>query len=385
MFVHEYQAKNLLSRYGFSFPGGEVAYSADEAEVAASRIDADYWVVKAQILAGDRGQFGGVKVARTRAEVTTLARTLLGSRLVTPQTGAAGLTVKSVYIEQGCDTDREMYLALLLDRYRRELILLAAASGGSGIETKIDDSAQPVHRLAVSVDAPPDQDNLAELARQMNLDESLASEFVEMCQQMHQALVELDALSIELNPLAVVGGTKLVGLDVKMELDDNALYRHEQYAELLSLNQESDRRFRAQSGYNYVSLHGDIGLLVGGAGLALATMDLLKLNGLEPANFLDLPPIASRSNVSDACETVVQDDSIKALFVNVVGGGLTHCDTVAEGLITAHMKSKIKKPIIVRFAGTKKEHGLTLLRNSRIPFEMANTMQDAVELLMKIR
>ncbi len=385
MFVHEYQAKNLLRRYGFSFPSGEAAFTADEAGDAATRIDADYWVVKAQILAGDRGRFGGVKVARTQSEVSTLARTLLGHRLVTPQTGAAGLPVKSVYVEQGCDADREMYLALLLDRYRRELILLASASGGSGIETALDDSSQSVHRISVKVDVPPDQAELAELAQRMNLEGSLVSQFADLCRQMHQAVVDLDALSIELNPLAVVGGESLVGLDVKMELDDNALYRHDEFAEILDLNQESDRRFRAQSGYNYVRLHGNIGLLVGGAGLALATMDLLKLNGLEPANFLDLPPIASRSDVSDACETVVQDDSIRALFVNVVGGGLTHCDTVAEGLITANTKTRIRKPIIVRFAGTKREHGITLLRNSRIPFQMANTMNDAVELLMKVR
>ncbi len=385
MFVHEYQAKNLLRRYGFSFPSGEVAFSADEAEGIADRIDADYWVVKAQILAGDRGRFGGVEIARSRPEVGTLARTLLGRRLVTPQTGEEGLLVKSVYVEQGCDADREMYLALLLDRYRRELILLTSASGGSGIETALDDSAQSVQRRSVSVDAPPDHDELAELAQDMRLEESLATDFVGLCRRMHQAAVELDALSIELNPLAVVGGSSLVALDVKMELDDNALYRHEEFSEILDLNQESDRRFRAQSGYNYVRLHGDIGLLVGGAGLALATMDLLKLSGLEPANFLDLPPIASRSDVSDACETVVQDDSIKALFVNVVGGGLTHCDTVAEGLITANRKTRIRKPIIVRFAGTKKEHGITLLRNSRIPIQLANTMNDAVGLLKKIR
>ena len=384
MFVHEYQAKSLLSGYGLKFPQGEVAFAADDAERAAQRISAEYWVVKAQILAGDRGRFGGVKIARTKSEVTTLARTLLGSQLVTPQTGAEGLPVTSVYVEQGCDSEREMYLALLLDRYHRELILLASAAGGSGVESAVDDSPQSVHRIPISISQSPDRALLSDLAQKMNLEGTLTSDFVELCGQMHRALVELDALSIELNPLSVVDGG-LVCLDVKMELDDNALFRHEEFAEILELNMEADRRYRAHSGYNYVRLNGDIGLLIGGAGLALATMDLLKLHGLEPGNFLDLPPVASRSDVSDACQTVVEDKSLKALFVNVVGGGLTHCDTVAEGLITAHEKSRITLPIIVRFAGTKKEHGITVLRNSRVPFQLAGTMSEAVGLLESIR
>ena len=385
MFVHEFQAKQLLSQYGFPIPSGDIAHSADEAVRAVDRIDGDFWLVKAQILAGDRGRFGGVKTARSKSEVSELAGSMLGSKLVTPQTGEAGLVVNSVYVEQGCNPEKEMYLALLLDRYKRELIFLATTSGGAGVETALGESPQSLHRLPVSASSPPSQDRLSELVQKMDLGDPLASEFINICEKMYQAVVELDALSIELNPLAVVDQSKFICLDVKMELDDNALYRHSEFSEILDLNKEADRRMRAQSGYNYVRLGGNIGLLVGGAGLALATMDLLKLHGLEPANFLDFPPIASRSDVSDACQTVVQNESVKALFVNVVGGGLTHCDTVAEGLITAHKKSRIMQPIIVRFAGTKKEHGLTLLRNSRIPFHEADTMNEAVEMLRKIR
>ena len=385
MFVHEFQAKQLLSQYGFPIPSGGIAYSADEAARAVGRIDGDFWLVKAQILAGDRGRFGGVKTARSESEVSELAGSMLGSKLVTPQTGEAGLVVNSVYVEQGCNPEKEMYLALLLDRYKRELVFLATTSGGAGVESALGESPQSLHRLPVSASSPPSQDRLSELAQKMNMEAPLASEFVSVCEKMYQAVAELDALSIELNPLAVVDQCKFICLDVKMELDDNALYRHSEFSEILDLNKEADRRMRAQSGYNYVRLGGDIGLLVGGAGLALATMDLLKLHGIEPANFLDFPPIASRSDVSDACQTVVHNESVKALFVNVVGGGLTHCDTVAEGLITAHKKSRIMQPIIVRFAGTKREHGLTLLRNSRIPFHEADTMNEAVEMLRKIR
>ncbi len=385
MFVHEYQAKRLLSRYALPFPSGEVAFSADEAAQAAERVVAGYWAIKAQILAGDRGRFGGIKIARTRSEVSTLANTLLGSRLVTPQTGASGLPVESVYVEQGCDTEREMYLAILLDRYQRELILLASATGGTGIESAVDDAPHAMQRISLSINSPPDAEQLAALAQKMNLEGTAATGFVDICNELYRAVVELDALSIELNPLAVTADGDLVCLDVKMELDDNAIFRHEDFSDYTDLNRESDRRLRAQSGYNYVRLNGNIGLLVGGAGLALATMDLLKLHGMEPANFLDLPPVASRSDVSDACQTVLEDSAVEALFVNFVGGGLTHCDTAAEGLITAHKKSRITCPIIVRFAGTKKEHGITLLRNSRMPFQLAASLGDAVAELSKIR
>ena len=384
MFVHEYQAKNLLTEYRLTFPAGMVAVSSGEAVAAAQSIDAEFWVVKAQILAGDRGRFGGIKLAHSHSETGVLAKTLLGTKLVTPQTGADGLPVEAVYIEQGCKIERELYLAVLLDRYEHDLVLLAANVGGSGIESTVGNSSQLIHRIRLSVDSAPKTAELIELADKMELEGTAASDYVEICFKLHQAIRELDALSIELNPLALTAEGQLVGLDVKMELDDNALFRHSEYGEIRDANLESGRKFRSQSGYNYIQLDGDIGLLIGGAGLALATMDLLNLHGLEPANFLDLPPIASRSDVADACRTVLEHASLKALLVNVVGGGLTHCDTVAEGLITTHRESNIQCPIIIRFAGTKKEHGITLLKNSKIQFQLARTMNEAIELLQKL-
>jgi len=385
MFVHEFQAKNLLAGFDLPFPEGRVALSADEAQRAAHSIGGQFWVIKAQILAGDRGRFGGVKMAHSPPEAGNLTRTLLGTTLVTPQTGSQGLPVEAVYVEQGCEIDSELFLAVALDRYEKELVLLAARSGGSGIESALADDSQSIERIPLEVDSPPDRKMLAALAESMGLSGEAAETYAQICRSVHRAVGELDALSIELNPLALASDGSLLCLDAKMELDDNALFRHSEYAEIQDANLQADRRFRAQSGYNYVRLSGDVGLLVGGAGLALATMDLMMLNGIEPANFLDLPPIASRSDVADACQTVLEDSSVKALLVNVVGGGLTHCDTVAEGLITVHRSSSIDCPIIVRFAGTKKEHGITLLRNSRIRFQLAHTMSEAVEMLLVLR
>ena len=383
MFVHEHQAKQLLKRYEFSFAPGGIAQTATEAGTVAEHSGATSWVVKAQILAGDRGRYGGIRLAKSVSDVVSEAGSLLNSVLVTPQTGRDGIHVKTVYIEQELTIGRELYLAMSLDRYQRELVILASKDGGSGIESVVSKQSNSLQRLTVHVDSEPSVDALRRLAVAMELDQALSEQYIELCLSLYRAVIGLDALSIELNPLAVVSDNRLIALDVKMELDDNAVFRHQEYQSFVTEQTIDNRKFRAQSGYNYARLEGDIGLLVGGAGLALATMDLLHLHQLQPANFLDLPPIASRSDVASACQAVVQDTNLKALFVNAVGGGLTHCDTIAEGLITAHKKSRIRCPVVVRFAGTKREHGLTLLRNSRIPFQFADTMGEAIEILLR--
>ena len=381
MFVHEYQAKNLLSKLNLTFPPGNVAFSAEEAGSVAEAIDANAWAVKAQILAGDRGRYGGVRVANSISDVVRVTKNLLGSVLVTPQTGASGLEVESVYVERACEIERELYLAVVLDRYNKELVLLASDTGGTNIEKVLQAKPDSLYRSKISISQPPNQNELGQLALSMGLNGQIADQYVATCCNLCTAIDKLDALSIELNPLALTINGELVALDVKLEIDDNALFRHEEYQEIRDRNRLIDEKLRVQSGYNYVQLEGSIGLIVGGAGLALATMDLLIEHNLSPANFLDLPPVASRRDVANACETVLQTPSLKALLVNVVGGGLTHCDTVAEGLITVHNRSPFSYPVVVRFAGTKKEHGVTLLKNSKMPFQLANTMNEAVELL----
>ncbi len=383
MFLHEYQAKNLLSRFDFPFPAGKIALSAENVGAIASQIQTDSWVVKAQILAGDRGRFGGIKMAHNIAEVSKHVRALFGTTLFTPQTGDEGQEVTSVYIEQGLEIERELYLAILVDRFEGELVLLASDHGGSGVESFVNQSGR-LQRLQLEVDQSPSVRELTPVAKSLGLSENHCSKFIKICQEMHRAINVFDALMIELNPLAITDDDQLTILDVKMEIDDNAMFRHSEVEDIRTNNLETNRKMRAQSGFNYVRLKGDVGLLVGGAGLALATMDLLHQHGCKCANFLDLPPIATRTDVENSCYTILQDRSIKTLFVNIVGGGLTHCDTVAEGLITVERQSPLPFPVIVRFAGTKKEHGITLLKNSRMPFHIVDSMTDAVKLAMKI-
>ena len=381
MFVHEYQAKVLLSQRGFSFPPGKIAQSAEQAVSAAESLDADFWVVKAQVLAGDRARFGGVKIARSLPEVGVLTRELLGTNLVTTQTGAAGLPVRHIYVESGCRIRKEFYLACVVDRQASSLTLLASIAGGTNVE---DQAPEQILRLPLSVDAPLNPEAVADVARQLQLEGSQAEEFTQICTKLHQAVIDFDATAIELNPLALTNDGDLIGLDVKMELDDNASFRRTEVAVEFEEGEDPNRVLRADVGYNYVRLNGDIGLLVSGAGLALATIDLVKLHGGEPANFLDLPPVATSTDVSDACLRIFQLPSLKALFVNIVGGGLTHCDTVAEGMIAAHRKSPIQCPVIVRFAGTSKDHAAVLLRNAGLPFTQASDMRNAVEQLIRI-
>ena len=383
MFVHEYQAKNLLSRFDLNFPAGQVALSAKEAGLAASRLNAQNWVVKAQILAGDRGRFGGIKMAHSAAEVTDCANVLFGSTLFTPQTGEEGQKISSVYVEQALSIKQELYLSVLVDRFEGELILLASGQGGSGVESHLHENSNTLHRVRLSVDEPADDSELMTIAESMELNSDLCSKYVKICQEVYRAAIELDALMIELNPLAVTEEDQFSILDVKMEVDDNSLFRHPEYDDFRAVNIDTHRKMRTYSGFNYVRLNGNVGLLVGGAGLALATMDLLQEHDCEPANFLDLPPVATRIDVENACFTILQDRSVKVLLVNVVGGGLTHCDTVAAGLITVQNQSPMPFPVVIRFAGTKKEHGITLLKNANMPFQLSDSMTEAVRLVSR--
>ena len=381
MNVHEYQAKKLLRHHGLVFPEGIVATTAAEAEAAADSMQSEFWVVKAQIAAGDRERYGGIKKAHSRQEVGSIARSLLGSNLVTSQTGEQGMLVKKVYVEQGCDVNREMYLAILVDRTAEVLKFLAASTGGTGIE---DQDVREIVDVSVTLGQTLEADELQGLTEALNLDKEVADQFQKICLQLYQALVENDALLIELNPLALTSEGQLTALDVKMEIDDNALIRHEEFNELLEEIRDPNRVFRAQAGYNFVRLSGDIGLVVGGAGLALATMDAVKLNGGEPANFLDLPPVATRANVIDAVKKILEQPSLSCLLVNIIGGGLARCDTVAEGLITVFREGAIQCPLVVRFEGTAKDHAVVLMRNAKLPFMPARDMKDAVERAIKI-
>ncbi len=377
MNVHEYQAKGLLARYGVTVPEGGVAATPEEAERVAEGIDAGYWVVKAQIHAGDRGQSGGVKIARSTTEVGHLARTLLGRSLVTQQTGPAGMFVRRVYVERGCDVGRELYLSLLVDWETARLTAVASPRGGAAVEHVAGAAPESIVKVALPTRGAVSGADAEAVSEALALQGEQAQALHALLDALHRAYLELDASLIEINPLVVTAAGDLVAVDVKMSFDDNALFRHSELEAMRDEDEDPDRMERERHGFNYVRLGGDVGCLVTGAGLALATMDLLRLHGGEPANFLDLPPVATRLEVAAALRRILSQPGVRSVLVNAVGGGLTDCGTVAEGIITAGRESGIRVPLVVRFGGTSRDHAVVLLKNAGVRFVLAEDMASA--------
>ncbi len=377
MNVHEYQAKGLLARYGVTVPAGGVAATPEEAERVAEGISAEFWVVKAQIHAGDRGQSGGVKIARSTTEVAHLARTLLGRSLVTPQTGPAGMFVRRVYVERGCDVGRELYLSLLVDWETARLTAVASARGGAAMERVAGAAPESIVKVALPTQGAVSGADAEGVSEALALEGEQAQALHALLDGLHRAYLELDASLIEINPLVVTAAGELVAVDVKMSFDDNALFRHSELEAMRDEDEDPDRMERERHGFNYVRLGGDVGCLVTGAGLALATMDLLRLHGGEPANFLDLPPVATRLEVAAALRRILSQPGVRSILVNAVGGGLTDCGTVAEGIITAGRESGIRVPLVVRFGGTSRDHAVVLLKNAGVRFVLADDMASA--------
>ncbi len=377
MNVHEYQAKGLLARYGVPVPAGGVAATPEEAERVAEGIGAEFWVVKAQIHAGDRGESGGVKIARSTTEVGHLARTLLGRSLVTQQTGPAGMFVRRVYVERGCDVGRELYLSLLVDWETARLTAVASTRGGAAVEHVAGAAPESIVKVALPTRGAVSVADAETLSEALALHGEQAQALHALLDALHRAYLELDASLIEINPLVVTAAGELVALDVKMSFDDNALFRHSELEAMRDEDEDPDRMERERHGFNYVRLGGDVGCLVTGAGLALATMDLLRLHGGEPANFLDLPPVATRLEVAAALRRILSQPGVRSVLVNAVGGGLTDCGTVAEGIITAGRESGIRVPLVVRFGGTSRDHAVVLLKNAGVRFVLADDMASA--------
>ena len=376
MDIHEYQAKQLLRPYGVASPPGECAFTAEEAELAARRIGGSRWVVKAQILAGDRGQAGGVKMVASGADVRETARELLGSRLVTPQTGRDGEYVRRVYVESVCQAVSEHYLALGLDRTASRVTLVGSDAGGTSIESVA--GAHPERISQVTID-PVDGLNAAEarrLAADMGLGERHATAAERLMIGLYDAFVAYDASLIEINPLALTRDGELLALDAKMSIDDNAMFRHRDIEDLRERDQEG-RLDRPRHGFNYIALDGDIGCVVNGAGLAMATMDILKLHGGAPANFLDVPPAAGRDRIAAACRLVLENPRVKVLLVNIVGGGITRCDVVAEALASACRAAGRAVPIVARFEGVNRELARKVLRDTGVDAMHAESFGDA--------
>ena len=373
MDIHEYQAKQLLRPYGLASPPGECAFTAEEAEAAARRLGGSHWVVKAQIRAGDRSLAGGVRMAASAPDVREVAREMLGSCLVTPQTGGDGEYVRRVYVEAVCRAASEHYLALGLDRAASRVTLVGSDAGGTSIESVVAEHPERISQVAID---PLDGLNPADarrLAADIGLGEEHAGDAERLMIGLYDAFVAYDASLIEINPLALTRDGEFLALDAKMSIDDNAMFRHRDIEDLRERDQEG-RLERARHGFNYIVLDGDIGCVVNGAGLAMATMDILRLHGGAPANFLDVPPAAGRERIAAACRLVLENPRVRVMLVNIVGGGITRCDVVAEALASACRAAGRSVPIVTRFEGVNREIARKVLRDTGVEAVQAESL-----------
>jgi succinyl-CoA synthetase beta subunit len=377
MNLHEYQSKKLLAKYGVPVPEGLVAANADEAEAAARALGGSAWVVKAQVHAGGRGKAGGVKLARELEAVRSAASTMLGQRLVTRQTGPAGLPVDKVYVEAGSEIERELYLSLTLNRECGRVAVVASAAGGMDIEEVAQ--ATPERILAVNVHPATGLQpwQCRQLAFGIGLDGEQAAQFHSILQALYRLYLERDASLIEINPLIVTRGGALVALDCKLDIEANALFRQPEMAALRDRNQEDPaERAASEHELNYVALDGDIACMVNGAGLAMATMDLIKLQGGEPANFLDVGGGATAERVAAAFELILSNPKVRAILVNIFGG-IVRCDLIADGIISAVRDVGVRVPVVVRLEGTNAEAARARLAGGSLAITAATDLTDA--------
>ncbi|MEI7796826.1 MAG: malate--CoA ligase subunit beta [Methylococcaceae bacterium] len=379
MDIHEYQAKELLSGYGVKIAEGGLAYSPEDAVQRAREIGGNVWVVKAQIHSGARGKAGGIKVCKTHDEVEAAAEALLGKKLVTHQTGAAGKICNRLYIEAGTDIAKELYFCFLVDRVSEKIVMVGSQEGGMDIEEIAATNPDAIVKIEIEPAVGLQDFQAREMAFALGLDASLISHAVKTMKGCYRALRDLDANMIEINPLTITGSGELIALDAKMGFDENALFRRQKIAELRDKTQEDPRETAAADrGLSYVGLDGDIGCMINGAGLAMATMDMIKLAGGEPANFLDVGGGASAERTEKAFRLVLADTNVKAMLVNIFAG-INRCDWIAEGVVQAVRKIDMKVPLIVRLSGTNVEEGRRIIAESGLPIITAETLAEAAE------
>ncbi|MBA2492113.1 MAG: malate--CoA ligase subunit beta [Gammaproteobacteria bacterium] len=385
MDIHEYQAKELLSGFGVPIAAGGLAYSPEQAVYRAKEIGGEKWVVKAQIHSGARGKAGGIKVCSNDREIWDAADELLGKRLVTNQTGPQGKVVYRLYVEAGTDIAREIYFALVMDRARERIVVVASAEGGMEIEDLAKDKPEAIMRIAVEPAVGLRDFQARELAFGLDLPPSLIRQASAAFTGAYRALRDLDAILVEINPLVVTKEGRLLALDAKMQFDDNALFRRANISELRDKSQEDPRETNAADrGLSYVGLDGDIGCMINGAGLSMATMDMIMQAGGSPANFLDIGGGASPDRVAKAFRLVLSDEKVKVFLVNIFAG-INRCDWIAEGVVQAVQKIDMKIPLIVRLAGTNVEKGREILKKSEFPFIMAEALAEAADKAVKAR
>src|SRR6202162_1195849 len=377
MNIHEYQAKELLAKFGVAVPPGAVAYTAAEAVDAAQRLGGSVWAVKAQIHAGGRGKAGGVKRVRSADEVAAATRALIGHKLVTHQTGPEGREVKRVYVETGCDIARELYLALSIDRAAGRITLTAASEGGHAAEERAAPAPDKVRGERTDPAAGLSPFYARRIAFVLGLTGPQVRAMVEFISALYRGFTELDAALVEINPLVVTAGGELLALDAKLGFDDNALFRHPEIEALRDEDEEDPIELEAgRHALNYVKLDGNIGCLVNGAGLAMATMDIIKLYGGSPANFLDVGGGATRERVIVAFKLILSDPNVEAILVNIFGG-IMRCDVLGEGVVAAAREVNLHVPLVVRLEGTNVELGRRILQRSGLPIAAAEGFEDA--------
>ncbi len=379
MKIHEYQAKELLRKYGVPTPRGVPCFSVDEAVEAAASLGGPVWVVKAQIHAGGRGKGGGVKLARSVDEVKTLAGEILGMRLVTHQTGPQGQKVRRLLIEDGADIKQEYYIGMVVDRGTQKVALMASAEGGMDIEEVAEKHPEKIHRLAVDPGTGIKDAEADDIARKIGLPEASVPQARTVLQELYRAFWETDSSLAEINPLILTGDGRVIALDAKMNFDDNALFRHPEIVAMRDLDEEDPAEVEASKfDLNYIQLEGDIGCLVNGAGLAMATMDIIKFYGGQPANFLDVGGGATTEKVTEAFKIMLRNPSLKAILVNIFGG-IMKCDVIATALVEAAKVVSLEVPLVVRLEGTNVELGKRILGESGLPIISAADMADAAE------
>jgi succinyl-CoA synthetase beta subunit len=383
MKIHEYQAKAILARHGVPVPRGEVAFTASDAREIASRLGGVV-VVKAQIHAGGRGKGGGVKIAKNADEAETIAKDMFGMTLVTHQTGPAGRTVSRVLVEEGLQMSRELYLSVVLDRAAGKLVMMASAAGGMDIEEVAAKTPEKIVRVAVEPSVGLVPFEARRLAFAIGLGGPQVTKAVKLMTSLYEAFLATDASLVEINPLVVTASGDLLALDAKMNFDDNALFRHADIRELRDLSEEDPLEIEASKfSLNYIHLDGNIGCMVNGAGLAMATMDIIKLAGGEPANFLDVGGGANAEQIRNAFKILMSDKNVKAVLINIFGG-ILRCDVLAQGVIAAVKELGVPVPIVIRMEGTNVEEGKRLLRDSGMNFATADDMAQAAQKVVQL-
>ena len=379
MEIHEYQAKEILTDFGVPIPRGGLAYSPEQAVYRSHEIGGDAWVVKAQIHSGGRGKAGGIKLCRDDEEIWAAADELLGKRLITNQTGAAGKIIHRLYVEEASEIANEYYVGFVLDRQKERISIVASSEGGVEIEDIARENPDSLIRVTVEPAVGMQPFQAREIAFKLGIDKSLSSQAITALLGCYRAFRDLDATMVEINPLVVTQDNHLLALDAKMGFDDNALFRRPNISELRDKSQEDPREMKAADrGLSYVGLEGNIGCIINGAGLAMATMDMIKHAGGEPANFLDIGGGASPDRVAKAINLILADKKVRAVLVNIFAG-INRCDWVAEGIVQALSKIELTLPFVVRLSGTNMEEGREILKNSSLPIIMADTLHEAAD------